>query len=125
MATGSIGGAAKLLNVTAPGIGSPGQIPREVARDPLLSAPERARYPGAVQHRVLLCVINGWSYKKTDDLTEIISKIVRGYLSEMQIGCGAKKFPGHGAARDRAAGGATLLCGFDVSILNIGASIDH
>ena len=47
MVTGTIGGAAKLLNVSAPGISRLVKYTERIARHPLLPAPERALFPDA------------------------------------------------------------------------------
>jgi DNA-binding transcriptional LysR family regulator len=62
----------------------PGQIHREVARHQILPAPKWALFPDP-EAQSIFEQING-VYKKVDDLTEIISKIGRGALSELRIG---------------------------------------
>src|SRR6201988_275508 len=84
MVTGTIGGAGKLLNVSAPGI------------RPLVKYTERSlgirffhrqngRYFPTPEARNIFEQING-VYKKVDDLSEIISKIGHGALSELRVG---------------------------------------
>ena len=84
MVTGTIGGAAKLLNVSAPGISRLVKYTETLARHPLLPAPERALFPDAGSAEHLRA--DQRRLQKVDDLTEIISKIGRGALSELRIG---------------------------------------
>ena len=62
-----------------------GEIHREVARHPLLPAPERPLSFRPPKPQSIFEQINA-VYKKVDDLTEIISRIGRGGLSELRIG---------------------------------------
>src|ERR1700751_4250816 len=84
MDTGTIGGAAKLLNVSAPGIS---RLVKYTERSLGIRFFHRqnGRYFPTPEARNIFEQING-VYKKVDDLTEIISKIGRGELSELRIG---------------------------------------
>ena len=83
MVTGTIGGAAKLLNVSAPGIS---RLVKYTERSLGIRFFQRqnGRYFPTPEAENIFEQING-VYKKVDDLSEIISKIGRGGLSE-QIG---------------------------------------
>jgi DNA-binding transcriptional LysR family regulator len=84
MVTGTIGGAAKLLNVSAPGIS---RLVKYTERSLGIRFFHRqnGRYFPTAEAQSIFEQING-VYKKVDDLTEIISKIGRGELSELRIG---------------------------------------
>ena len=84
MVTGTIGGAAKLLNVSAPGIS---RLVKYTERSLGIRFFQRqgGRYFPTPEARNIFEQING-VYKKVDDLTEIISKIGHGALSELRIG---------------------------------------
>ena len=84
MVTGTIGGAAKLLNVSAPGIS---RLVKYTERSLGVRFFQRqnGRYFPTAEAQNIFEQING-VYKKVDDLTEIISKIGQGALSELRIG---------------------------------------
>jgi DNA-binding transcriptional LysR family regulator len=84
MVTGTIGGAAKLLNVSAPGIS---RLVKYTERSLGIRFFQRqnGRYFPTPEAQNIFEQING-VYKKVDDLSEIISKIGRGGLSELRIG---------------------------------------
>src|SRR5438445_7052867 len=84
MVTGTIGGAAKLLNVSAPGIS---RLVKYTERSLGIRFFQRqnGRYSPTPEAQSIFEQING-VYKKVDDLTAIISKIGRGGLSELRIG---------------------------------------
>ena len=84
MVTGTIGGAAKLLNVSAPGIS---RLVKYTERSLGVRFFQRqnGRYFPTLEAQSIFEQING-VYKKVDDLTEIISKIGHGAFSELRIG---------------------------------------
>ena len=84
MVTGTIGGAAKLSNVSAPGIS---RLVKYTERSLGIRFFQRqnGRYFPTPEAENIFEQING-VYKKVDDLSEIISKIGRGGLSELRIG---------------------------------------
>src|SRR6201981_887442 len=84
MGPGTTGGAAKLLNASAPGIS---RLVKYTERSLGIRFFHRqnGRYFPTPEARNIFEQING-VYKKVDDLTEIISKIGRGELSELRIG---------------------------------------
>jgi DNA-binding transcriptional LysR family regulator len=84
MVTGTIGGAAKLLNVSAPGISRLVKY-TEKSLGIRFFQRQNGRYFPTSEAQSIFEQING-VYKKVDDLTEIISKIGRGTLSELRIG---------------------------------------
>jgi DNA-binding transcriptional LysR family regulator len=84
MVTGTIGGAAKLLNVSAPGISRLVKY-TEKSLGIRFFQRQNGRYYPTPEAQTIFEQING-VYKKVDDLTEIISKIGRGALSELRIG---------------------------------------
>src|SRR5260370_4463605 len=84
MVTGTIGGAAKLLNVSAPGISRMVKY-TETSLGIRFFQRQNGRYFPTPEAQNIFEQING-VYKKVDDLTEIISKIGRGALSELRIG---------------------------------------
>ena len=84
MVTGTIGGAAKLLNVSAPGISRLVKY-TEKSLGIRFFQRQNGRYFPTPEAQNIFEQING-VYKKVDDLTEIISKIGRGALSELRIG---------------------------------------
>ena len=84
MVTGTIGGAAKLLNVSAPGISRLVKY-TEKSLGVRFFQRQNGRYFPTPEAQNIFEQING-VYKKVDDLTEIISKIGRGALSELRIG---------------------------------------
>src|SRR5882757_1509794 len=84
MVTGTIGGAAKLLNVSAPGISRLVKY-TEKSLGIRFFQRQNGRYFPTPEAQTIFEQING-VYKKVDDLTEIISKIGRGALSELRIG---------------------------------------
>jgi DNA-binding transcriptional LysR family regulator len=83
MITGTIGGAAKLLNVSAPGIS---RLVKYTERSLGIRFFQRqhGRYFPTPEAQNIFEQING-VYKKVDDLTDTISKIGRGALSELRI----------------------------------------
>src|SRR3954451_6301878 len=84
MVTGTIGGAAKLLNVSAPGISRLVKY-TEKSLGVRFFKRQNGRYFPTTEAQNIFEQING-VYKKVDDLTETISKIGRGALSELRIG---------------------------------------
>src|SRR5262245_55805651 len=84
MVTGTIGGAAKLLNVSAPGISRLVKY-TEKSLGVRFFQRQSGRYFPTPEAQNIFEQING-VYKKVDDLTEIISKIGHGALSELRIG---------------------------------------
>jgi DNA-binding transcriptional LysR family regulator len=84
MVTGTIGGAAKLLNVSAPGISRLVKY-TEKSLGIRFFQRQNGRYFPTPEAQTIFEQING-VYKKVDDLTAIISKIGRGALSELRIG---------------------------------------
>src|ERR1700704_4553829 len=84
MVTGTIGGAAKLLNVSAPGISRLVKYTEKWLGIRFFQR-QNGRYSPTSEAHSIFEQING-VYKKVDDLTEIISKIGRGALSELRIG---------------------------------------
>jgi DNA-binding transcriptional LysR family regulator len=84
MVTGTIGGAAKLLNVSAPGISRLVKY-TEKSLGIRFFQRQNGRYYPTPEAQTIFEQING-VYKKVDDLSEIISKIGRGALSELRIG---------------------------------------
>src|SRR5260370_16666067 len=84
MVTGHIGGAAKLLNVSAPGISRLVKYTEKSLGIRFINR-QNGRYFQAPEAQNIFEQING-VYKKVDDLTEIISKIGHGALSELRVG---------------------------------------
>jgi DNA-binding transcriptional LysR family regulator len=84
MVTGTIGGAAKLLNVSAPGISRLVKY-TEKSLGVRFFQRQNGRYFPTPEARSIFEQINN-VYEKVDDLTEIISNIGRGALSELRIG---------------------------------------
>jgi hypothetical protein len=84
MVTGTIGGAARLLNVSAPGISRLVKY-AEKSLGVCFFQRQNGRYFPTPEARNIFEQINGVC-EKMDDLTEIISKIGRGDLSELRIG---------------------------------------
>ncbi|UGV25566.1 LysR family transcriptional regulator [Rhodopseudomonas boonkerdii] len=84
MVTGTIGGAAKLLNVSAPGISRLVKY-TEKSLGIRFFQRQNGRYFPTPEAQSIFEQING-VYKKVDDLTEIISKIGQGTFSELRIG---------------------------------------
>jgi len=84
MVTGTIGGAARLLNVSAPGIS---RLVKYTEKSLGIKFFQRqsGRYSPTPEAHSIFEQING-VYKKVDDLSEIISKIGHGALSELRIG---------------------------------------
>src|ERR1700745_592876 len=84
MVTGTIGGAAKLLNVSAPGIS---RLLKYTEKSVVIRFFQRqnGRYFPTPEAQNIFEQING-VYKKVDDLTEIISKIGQGAVSEVRVG---------------------------------------
>src|SRR3989440_5357475 len=84
MVTGTIGGAAKLLYVSAPGISRLVKY-TEKSLGIRFFQRQNGRYFPMPEAQNIFEQING-VYKKVDDLTEIISKIGHGALSELRVG---------------------------------------
>jgi DNA-binding transcriptional LysR family regulator len=84
MVTGTIGGAARLLNVSAPGVSRLVKY-TEKSLGVRFFQRQNGRYFPTAEARNIFEQING-VYEKMDDLSEIISKIGRGDLSELRIG---------------------------------------
>src|SRR6476646_2290732 len=84
MVTGTIGGAARLLNVSAPGISRLVKY-TEKSLGIRFFQRQNGRYFPTPEARNIFEQINS-VYEKMDDLTEIIGKIGRGDLSELRIG---------------------------------------
>jgi DNA-binding transcriptional LysR family regulator len=84
MVTGTIGGAARLLNVSAPGISRLVKY-TEKSLGVRFFQRQNGRYFPTPEAESIFEQING-VYKKVDDLTEIISKIGRGALSDLRVG---------------------------------------
>ena len=84
MVTGTIGGAAKLLNVSAPGIS---RLVKYTEKSLGIRFFQRqgGRYFPTSEAQSIFEQING-VYKKVDDLTEIISKTGQAAPSELRIG---------------------------------------
>ena len=100
MVTGTIGGAARLLNVSAPGISRLVKY-TEKSLGVRFFQRQNGRYFPTAEARNIFEQING-VYEKMDDLTEIISKIGRGDSVRTAYRLGAEHLAGHGAAGDRA-----------------------
>ena len=84
MVTGTVGGAAKLLGVSAPGVS---RLVKHAERSLGMRFFQRKSgrfFPTAEAERIFE-QING-VYKKVDDLNFILSRIGRGDLSELRIG---------------------------------------
>src|SRR5713226_2256007 len=99
MVTGTIGGAAKLLNVSAPGISRLVKY-TEKSLGIRFFQRQNGRYFPTPEAQSIFEQING-VYKKVDDLTEIISKIGRRPVG-IAHRLGSQHFSNHGASRDRA-----------------------
>ncbi|MET0445753.1 MAG: LysR family transcriptional regulator [Pseudorhodoplanes sp.] len=84
MVTGTIGGAAKLLSVSAPGISRLVKY-TEKSLGVRFFQRQNGRYFPTPEAQSIFEQINS-VYKKVDDLSEIISKIGQGKLSELRIG---------------------------------------
>jgi DNA-binding transcriptional LysR family regulator len=84
MVTGTIGGAAKLLNVSAPGISRLVKYTEKSLGIRFFQRQNGRYFPTPEAHSIFEQINS--VYKKVDDLTEIISKIGRGALSELRIG---------------------------------------
>jgi DNA-binding transcriptional LysR family regulator len=84
MISGTIAGAAKLLNVSAPGIS---RLIKYTERSLGVSffVRQNGRYFPTADARMIFEQINA-VYKKVDDLADVIGKIGRGQLSELRIG---------------------------------------
>src|SRR5260221_3007194 len=123
MVTGTIEGAAKLLNVSAPGISRLVKY-TEKALGIRFFQRQNGRYSPTSEAQSIFEQING-VYKKVDDLTAIISKIGRGGLSELRIGSGPSishvMVPRAMARLRRRYPGLRN----DVNILKIAEAIDH
>src|SRR5882724_8871896 len=106
MGTGTIGGAARLLNVSAPGISRLVKY-TEKSLGIRFFQRQNGRYFPTPEAQNIFEQING-VYKKVDDLTEIISKIGHGALSELRVGSVPSISKSWCLARSSACGGATL-----------------
>ncbi|WP_315836250.1 LysR family transcriptional regulator [Bradyrhizobium prioriisuperbiae] len=84
MVTGTIGGAAKLLNVSAPGISRLVKY-TEKSLGIRFFQRQNGRYFPTPEAQSIFEQING-VYKKVDDLSGMISAMGRGGLSELRIG---------------------------------------
>src|ERR1700746_694034 len=84
IATGTTGRGAKRLAGSAPGISRLVKYPERSLGIRFFHR-QNGRYFPTPEARNIFEQING-VYKKVDDLTEIISKIGRGELSELRIG---------------------------------------
>jgi DNA-binding transcriptional LysR family regulator len=84
MISGTISGAAKLLNVSAPGISRLIKY-TERSLGVRFFTRQNGRYFPTPDARIIFEQINA-VYKKVDDLTDVIAKIGRGHLSELRIG---------------------------------------
>ena len=84
MISGTITGAAKLLNVSAPGIS---RLIKYTERSLGVSffMRQNGRYFPTPDAQLIFEQINA-IYKKVDDLSEVVGKIGRGQLSELRIG---------------------------------------
>ena len=84
MISGTITGAAKLLNVSAPGISRLVKYTERSLGVRFFSGRTAATFP--TQDAELIFEQINAIYAKVDDLAEIIGKIGRGQLSELRIG---------------------------------------
>ena len=84
MVTGTIGGAARLLNVSAPGISRLVKY-TEKSLGIRFFQRQSGRYFPTPEAQSIFEQVNG-VYKKVDDLTEIIAKIGQGAVSELRVG---------------------------------------
>lgn len=84
MVTGTIGGAAKLLNVSAPGISRLVKY-TEKSLGIRFFQRQNGRYVPTPEARSIFEQINA-VYKKVDDLSGMISAMGKGSLSELRIG---------------------------------------
>jgi DNA-binding transcriptional LysR family regulator len=84
MISGTIAGAAKLLNVSAPGISRLIKY-SERSLGVRFFVRQNGRYFPTADAQLIFEQINA-VYKKVDDLTDVIGKIGRGHLSELRIG---------------------------------------
>jgi DNA-binding transcriptional LysR family regulator len=84
MISGTITGAAKLLNVSAPGISRLVKY-TERSLGVRFFMRQNGRYFPTQDAELIFEQINA-IYKKVDDLTDVIGKIGRGQLSELRIG---------------------------------------
>jgi DNA-binding transcriptional LysR family regulator len=84
MITGTIGGAAKLLNVSAPGISRLVKYAERALGIRFFQRRNGRYFPTSEAERIFE-QIDG-VYNKVDDLTETISRIGRGALSTLRIG---------------------------------------
>jgi DNA-binding transcriptional LysR family regulator len=84
MVTGTIGGAAKLLNVSAPGVS---RLVKYTEKSLGIRFFQRrnGRYFPTSEAQSIFEQINS-VYEKVDDLSHIISKIGRGALSDLRVG---------------------------------------
>ena len=84
MISGTISGAAKLLNVSAPGISRLVKY-TERSLGVRFFTRQNGRYFPTADAQMIFEQINA-VYKKVDDLSDVIGKIGRGELSELRIG---------------------------------------
>jgi len=123
MVTGSIAGAADLLNVSAPGISRLIKHTEKTLGIRFFYR-QNGRYFPTPEARQIFEQING-VYKKVDDLSAIISKIGRGALSELRVGSvpsiAAVMVP-RAIERVRRGYGDLRM---DINILNIEEAIDY
>src|SRR3954465_3954 len=83
MVTGTIGGAAKLLNVSAPGVSRLVKY-TEKSLGIRFFQRQNGRYFPTSEAQNIFEQINS-VYEKVDDLSHIISKIGRGALSDLRV----------------------------------------
>src|SRR5215475_273896 len=84
MVTGTVGGAARLLNVSSPGVRRAMKHAKTSVGDKLFSR-NRGRYSPTPQANAIVSQING-VYDKVEDLQFLISRIQRGAETELKIG---------------------------------------
>ena len=84
MVTGTVGGAARLLNVSSPGV-SRVMKHAETSVGVKLFSRKGGRYSPTPQANAIFSQING-VYDKVEDLQFVISRIQRGAETELKIG---------------------------------------
>lgn len=84
MVTGTVGGAARLLNVSSPGISRVMKHAESLVGVKLFSR-KSGRYSPTPQANAIFSQING-VYDKVEDLQFVISRIKRGSSTELKIG---------------------------------------
>ena len=83
MVTGTVGGAARLLNVSSPGV-SRVMKHAETSVGVKLFSRKGGRYSPTPQANAIFSQING-VYDKVEDLQFVISRIQRGAVTELKI----------------------------------------